>query len=162
MEPAPRTKKTPKRVEALQNSVKPYLQLVIPGEPDQFTNLLLGDVWRHDTGSPDGGGAGRPSHCWAWPEAIRNVSCLIEKRAAWSSLRSFCLWAEFDCLFGLFEGAAGEEAGGFGGDRDIGNLRELGPGGDSVPRSSLLTVDTSEEQEGAGANRAVGWRQVLC
>ena len=36
-----------KRVEALQDAVKPYLQLVVPGERDTFTNLLLGDVWRY-------------------------------------------------------------------------------------------------------------------
>jgi len=46
LEPALRAK-GPKRVEALQGAVKPYLQLVVSGERDEFTNLLLGDVWRY-------------------------------------------------------------------------------------------------------------------
>jgi hypothetical protein len=47
LEPALRAKGTPKRVEALQVAVKPYLQLVVSGERDEFTNLPLGDVWRY-------------------------------------------------------------------------------------------------------------------
>lgn len=46
LEPALRTK-GPERVEALQAAVKPYIQLVVSGERDRFTNLLLGDVWRY-------------------------------------------------------------------------------------------------------------------
>lgn len=46
LEPALRAK-GPKRVEALHDAVKPYLQLVVSGERDEFTNLLLGDVWRY-------------------------------------------------------------------------------------------------------------------
>jgi len=38
LEPALRAK-GPKRVEALQGTVKPYLQLVVSGERDEFTNL---------------------------------------------------------------------------------------------------------------------------
>jgi hypothetical protein len=35
------------RVGALGEAVRPYLQLVVPGDRDQFTNLLLGDIWRY-------------------------------------------------------------------------------------------------------------------
>lgn len=37
----------PKRVEALHDAIKPYLQLVMSGKRDSFTNLLLGDLWRY-------------------------------------------------------------------------------------------------------------------
>jgi Druantia protein DruA len=47
LEQARRAKTTIKRVEALQDAVRPYLQLVVPGERDEFTNLPLGDVWRY-------------------------------------------------------------------------------------------------------------------
>ena len=35
------------RVEALREAIQPYLQLVVPGERDAFTNLPLGDIWRY-------------------------------------------------------------------------------------------------------------------
>jgi hypothetical protein len=35
------------RVDVLREAVKPYLQLVIPGERDEFTNLFFGDIWRY-------------------------------------------------------------------------------------------------------------------
>lgn len=47
LENSRRARTTPKRAEALKDAIKPYLQLVIPGERDTFTNLLLGDVWRY-------------------------------------------------------------------------------------------------------------------
>lgn len=47
LEKSRRARTTPKRAEALKDAIKPYLQLVIPGERDTFTNLLLGDVWRY-------------------------------------------------------------------------------------------------------------------
>jgi len=47
LETARRGLTTPKRIEALKDAVQPYLQLVIPGERDKFTNLILGDVWRY-------------------------------------------------------------------------------------------------------------------
>ena len=47
LEKARLVRNRPKRVEALQDAVKPYLQLVMTGKRDSFTNLLLGDVWRY-------------------------------------------------------------------------------------------------------------------
>jgi len=35
------------RLESLSTIIKPYLQLVNPGQKDQYTNILLGDIWRY-------------------------------------------------------------------------------------------------------------------
>jgi Domain of unknown function (DUF4338) len=47
LERARRARPGMNRVEALREAVRPYLQLVVSGERDPFTNLLLGDIWRY-------------------------------------------------------------------------------------------------------------------
>jgi uncharacterized protein DUF4338 len=47
LEEARRADTNSRRIEALKNAIQPYLQLVVPGERDKFTNLLLGDIWRY-------------------------------------------------------------------------------------------------------------------
>ena len=47
LEKARRAGSHAKRIEALRDGVKPYLQLVISGERDQFTNIYQGDIWRY-------------------------------------------------------------------------------------------------------------------
>ena len=47
LQKARRARTDANRVEALREAVQPYLQLVVPGERDAFTNLPLGDIWRY-------------------------------------------------------------------------------------------------------------------